>query len=177
ATDALPVPHAADNCGGVIVTATNAGPYLAGDTVVIWTATDESGNTSSAVQKLTVVPAGTITITSATTTRQGRTTTYAPLPIDVRIFDAARLPNLGKKSIDSAWNTLAPLAPPYIQLSGPTLVQVSGGSVYQYTAIVPAGASYVAIARPAGSVENLHERVTVGAAGSVQPATFYVRAR
>lgn len=60
ATLAIPTPSATDNCPGVTVAGVRsdgkaiADPYPAGNTLIIWTATDASGNTASCEQKVVV---------------------------------------------------------------------------------------------------------------------------
>ena len=144
---AVTAPNAADNCGDVVVTASNPGPYPQGITNIIWTATDASGNSAVTTQQITVIPAATITIASAVVSRHGSTTVYTPMPIELRIVDATEVRNFGKRAIEAAWHNATPLAAPYIDLTGPALTTVPGGTVDSYIAVVPADRQWVVLAR------------------------------
>ena len=174
--NAVTPPNAADNCGDVTVTPSNPGPYPAGVTNIIWTATDASGNSVMTTQGLTVVPAGTISITSAILSRHGNTSVSTPMPVELRIVNTTALPNFGRKAIEAAWNTATPLAPPYLSMNGPISTPVSNGSVYSYTAVVPAGTSWVVLARNANG-EILYDRAGSLALGGTHATNFTVRSR
>lgn len=170
--DPVPVPHAADNCGDVFVSAAPAGPYPAGTTNILWTATDVSGNTTRASQLVTVVPAGTIEITGTVATKTRGSVAYSPLMLDVRVYLSSDVTNYGPRGIERAWNTATPLLPPYVAMTSSMQTTAT-----VYTAVVPAGSAYTVIARAlgTGSSELFYVKVPALTVGRTHSETFTAR--